>query len=195
MQDKRKNGIWLNRRWSEAVDRLTDEQAGQVFKSLLAMKAGGDEPKDPSASVTFLLLKSSIEEDNDAREKISKMRSDAALKRVEMYRAGKLGRAEAPAEKAEPQKPAKAVKAAKPQFIIPTVDEVRDYCEERRNNVDPESFVDFYSSKGWKIGKNPMKDWKAAVRTWERNDYGSSRKQNPQSTHDYLMSVINGGAL
>lgn len=54
-------------------------------------------------------------------------------------------------------------------FIPPTVDEVRYYCMERRNQVDPQQFVDHYTSNGWMVGKNKMKDWKAAVRTWERN--------------------------
>lgn len=55
------------------------------------------------------------------------------------------------------------------RFEKPTVEEVRAYCLERNNNVDAETFVDFYDSKGWFVGKNPMKDWKAAVRTWERS--------------------------
>lgn len=54
-------------------------------------------------------------------------------------------------------------------FSPPSVDEVRAYCTERNNNVDPETFVDFYESKGWMVGKNKMKDWKAAVRNWERS--------------------------
>jgi hypothetical protein len=57
-----------------------------------------------------------------------------------------------------------------PRFKPPTVDEVRAYCEERKNRVDPQGFVDFYTSKGWLVGKTPMKDWRAAVRTWERKD-------------------------
>lgn len=52
----------------------------------------------------------------------------------------------------------------------PTVEEVAAYCRERGNHVDPERFVDFYASKGWKVGNQPMKDWKACVRTWERRD-------------------------
>ena len=63
-------------------------------------------------------------------------------------------------------------------FIPPTVEEVRAYCEERGNNVDPEAFVDFYMSKGWMINKNKMKDWKAAVRTWERGDNRKGVKAN-----------------
>lgn len=53
-------------------------------------------------------------------------------------------------------------------FIPPTVEMVREYCEERMNGIDAEEFVDFYTSKGWMVGKNKMKDWKASVRTWER---------------------------
>lgn len=62
------------------------------------------------------------------------------------------------------------------RFYPPTLDEVKEYCEERKNNIDPMAFIDFYSSKGWMIGKNRMKDWKAAVRTWERK-----RKEQSQS--------------
>lgn len=59
------------------------------------------------------------------------------------------------------------------RFVPPTPEEVNAYCRERNNGIDGNEFCDFYTSKGWKVGKNPMKDWKAAVRTWER-----SRKQN-----------------
>lgn len=59
------------------------------------------------------------------------------------------------------------------RFVPPTPEEVSTYCRERNNGIDGSEFCDFYTSKGWKVGKNPMKDWKAAVRTWER-----SRKQN-----------------
>ena len=52
----------------------------------------------------------------------------------------------------------------------PTLYEVKEYCSERGNKVDPERWFDYYTSNGWKVGKNPMKDWKAAVRTWERGE-------------------------
>ena len=55
-------------------------------------------------------------------------------------------------------------------FNRPTLEELKDYCLERQNNVDAEAFIDFYDSKDWKIGKNRMKCWKAAVRTWERRE-------------------------
>lgn len=62
------------------------------------------------------------------------------------------------------------------RFKPPTVDEVKAYCIERQNNVDAERFIDYYTANGWKVGKNTMKDWKAAVRTWERNGYSAKGK-------------------
>ena len=56
------------------------------------------------------------------------------------------------------------------RFCPPTYDEVKAYCLERKNNVDPEKFIDFYQSKGWMVGKSKMKDWKASVRTWEKRE-------------------------
>ena len=53
------------------------------------------------------------------------------------------------------------------RFKPPTLQEVKAYCIERNNDIDPERFIDFYESKGWMVGKNKMKDWKAAVRSWE----------------------------
>ena len=56
------------------------------------------------------------------------------------------------------------------RFTPPSVDEVAAYCRERGNGVDAQRFVDFYASKGWKVGSAGMKDWRAAVRNWERQD-------------------------
>jgi tRNA A37 N6-isopentenylltransferase MiaA len=65
------------------------------------------------------------------------------------------------------------------RFSQPTVEEVATYCRERQNGVDAQRFVDFYAAKGWKIGQNTMKDWKAAVRTWEQR---SDSPQKPIKT-------------
>jgi len=58
----------------------------------------------------------------------------------------------------------------KTKFVKPTVQEVADYCRERKNGIDPEHFVAYYESKGWLVGKSPMKSWKDAMVTWERNE-------------------------
>lgn len=77
-----------------------------------------------------------------------------------------------------PSKPSRSKR-----FVPPTVEEVKAYCLERGNCVDPQRFVDYYSSNGWMVGKNKMKDWKAAVRTWEQREkpqaQGKAKSSNP----------------
>lgn len=68
------------------------------------------------------------------------------------------------------ESPSSSTPSSPKRFTPPTVDQVRLYCDERGNRVDPERFVDFYASKGWKVGNATMKDWQAAVRNWERTD-------------------------
>ena len=79
--------------------------------------------------------------------------------------------------------PIGSTKKAAPAFRPPTVDEVKAYCLERKNSVDPVRFVDYYTSNGWKVGKNPMKDWKAAVRTWERSEPKQGRMSSRQQDY------------
>lgn len=77
------------------------------------------------------------------------------------------------------------------KFLKPTVDEVRAYCLERKNDIDPEKWFDFYQSKGWRVGSQPMKDWKAAVRTWERRDGYQTlpKKQNDDDFYRQLEAL------
>lgn len=69
------------------------------------------------------------------------------------------------------------IKEAKTKkFKPPTFDEVQVYCSERNNEIDPQAFIDYYEAKGWMIGQNKMKCWKAAVRTWENRGKQSNKK-------------------
>jgi len=68
-----------------------------------------------------------------------------------------------------PKKPPKTPK--RPQFVKPTLDEVDAYCQEQGGKVNPEKWFSHYEANGWKVGRNPMKDWKAAVRTWEHGNF------------------------
>jgi hypothetical protein len=67
----------------------------------------------------------------------------------------------------------------------PTLEEVKAYCKERGNKVDPERWFDYYTSNGWKVGKNPMRDWKAAVRTWERSETKGGRTMSAKWQDHY----------
>ena len=76
------------------------------------------------------------------------------------------------------EQPTKPVRSKR--FTPPEVKEVAAYCEERKNGIDAQHFVDYYEARGWMIGKNRMKDWKAAVRTWERNREGGNTNGKPE---------------
>ena len=73
------------------------------------------------------------------------------------------------------------------RFVKPSLEEIKAYCTERNNNVDAEHFYDYYEANGWKVGKNSMKDWKASVRTWERNGYDSKPKAQAQKPTSTIM--------
>ena len=83
------------------------------------------------------------------------------------------------------------------RFVKPTVEEIREYCISRKNNVNPEKFFNHYESNGWKVGKNNMKDWKAAVRTWEQNEFGNNqngggmRGRNEQTGRNISETWVN----
>ena len=79
---------------------------------------------------------------------------------------------------------------ARKRFSPPSAAEVREYCRERENAVDAESFVDFYAAKGWKVGNAPMKDWKAAVRTWEKRESRAAPRRGAFDANDYLLGII-----
>ena len=80
-------------------------------------------------------------------------------------------------------------KKTKKRFVPPTPEEVQNYCNERGNGISGTEFCDFYISKGWKVGREPMKDWKAAVRTWE-----AKRKNNTQ-TNQTITIDENGNRI
>ena len=174
--------------WLPLFEGMTDEQAGQLFKAICSYQSGNDSrPQDPLLGAIYDMMRNQFIEDD-------KKYQETCLKNAENGRKGGRPKKQTESEKSEgfleePRETERFLKKAKkadkdkdkdkdkdinikvasaPRFVKPSVDEVRDYCKERGNNVNPESFVDFYESKGWKVGSNPMKDWKACVRTWEQ---------------------------
>jgi len=72
----------------------------------------------------------------------------------------------------------KEIKIKNKYFKKPKIEEVVNYCLERKNNIDAEAFYDFYESKDWMVGKSKMKDWKAAIRNWERREKNNPKKMS-----------------
>ncbi|MBR5013519.1 MAG: hypothetical protein IKY16_02810 [Bacteroidales bacterium] len=73
------------------------------------------------------------------------------------------------------------------RFQKPSLDDIRQYCISRGNNVDPEQFLNFYESKGWMVGKTPMRDWRAAIRTWEKRENDSPRRRSPMTRSESVF--------
>ena len=80
------------------------------------------------------------------------------------------------------------------RFTPPTVDEVRAYCQDRQNGVDPQRFVDYYTANGWMVGKNKMKDWKAAVRTWEQKDTKPKGRPVANKSSNPFLDMLEDGS-
>lgn len=80
-------------------------------------------------------------------------------------------------------------KKAASRFTPPTLPEVQAYCSERNNGIDAQRFIDYYTANGWRVGKNPMKDWKAAVRTWERSSGSKPAQQQGKGILDQYNDI------
>lgn len=77
------------------------------------------------------------------------------------------------------------------RFRPPTLEEVKAYCLERNNSINPEKFFNYYEANGWKVGRGKMKDWKAAVRSWESNGYNDSRPKRKNETGNIFVDMLN----
>lgn len=120
-----------------------------------------------------------IDAEAEKYKEISEKRKEAAQKRYQQYQQRMKPVREEPAKTeqteqkvATPEESPAESQTAKPKkaaaFVKPTVEEIAEYCSERKNGIDPQAFYDFYESKGWKVGAAKMKDWRASVRTWEQ---------------------------
>lgn len=128
------------------------------------------------------MLRSDSPEDYDGQLTVICQSSDSQLPEKCQHRLGKvsIGKVsidniyDAPETDATPA-PEEPEKPKNKRFTKPTVQEIEEYCISRGNTVNAQRFFDYYESNGWKVGKNPMKDWKAAVRTWEKGENNNAR--------------------
>ena len=92
------------------------------------------------------------------------------------------------------QEPLKDIGEKAKRFVPPTIQQVKEYCLSRNNQVDPERFIDHYTSNGWHVGKNKMKDWTAAVRTWEKGNSNATRQSSNTAINHDDTSWLTGGS-
>lgn len=180
---------------------LSDSELGRLFRALLEYSASGKVPElNGRESVAFDFMSANIDRDAESYKDTCNRNRENVSKRYERIRPNTTVY-ETYQEKEEEKEKEELLKkdisneisqksTRQKKFVPPTVEEVAAYCLERKNKVDAAYFVDHYTSNGWKVGKQNMKDWKAAVRTWEKNGYNQpSKKQDAVDLNDYSFDL------
>jgi hypothetical protein len=171
------------------ADKLPDDMRLKFYDALLAYVFDGVEPDDVMIAALITAIKPSLDKEetrggnhNPAGQnqysevKSGQSRSKEVKKDFEQVKSGQSGQSFLETETGNRKEETKEnntltgiTKEKNKIFQKPTIEEVQAYCQERKNNVDAQKFFDYYTANGWKVGKNSMKDWRAAVRTWERS--------------------------
>ena len=165
--------------WGAAIEKMNNEQAGELIKAIYAFQKNPDVvPEDPAIAFVFEIIKQKLEEDNKRYEEVcaadKKQMVSEESKKSKCF-SEKAKKADNDNEYDNDLKENTLEGVKEKRFAPPTLENVSEYCREMGyTNVDAVCFIDFYTSNGWMVGKNRMKDWKAAVRNWDR------REKNPQ---------------
>ena len=184
--------VCLYHSYLDAMEALGDAGRGRLMTAMLTYSSQGAVGElGGNERYIWPMIRSQIDRDKEAYElKCEKNRASGGKRTVANASERKRTVANADKEEGEEEgkgeySPPKSPSRGRKVFSPPTVEEVAAYCAERNNSVDAQTFVDFYASKGWYVGKNPMKDWKAAVRTWERNRDGSPQQKKVTAYDPY----------
>ena len=172
--------ICLYHSYLDAIQALGDAERGRLLTAMLEYSITGEAPQlNGNERFLFPMIKAQIDRDRSRYDAICQKNSDNVRKRSSTtdndrkrsYTNGYKGKGEDKGEgKGKGKGEIESPSGNRERFAPPTVADVAAYCQERGSTVDPQRFVDFYASKGWMVGSQPMKDWKAAVRTWERRE-------------------------
>ena len=181
--DKRPSWFKMFIHQKPIVDSVPDAVVGQAIKAAFNYFDSREEPQlDALPMVVFSAIKPYIDESFADYDRDVRNCYRGGRPKKPPVTPGKGGhpsqtQAEAEAEaEAESEARNNAVKPhTRQRFSPPSVDEVRSFCEEQKISVDAMRFVSFYESNGWRVGRNPMKSWQAAVRSWSRKDENQKR--------------------
>lgn len=182
-----RDSIVFYRSFYEAIKEIPLEEQGVVYNAIYGYALDGIEPELTGiAKAIFLLVKPQIDA-NNSRYENGKKGGKPKANQNETKTEPKTNQTETETEpnvnvNVNVNENDLKENTKRKVFTKPTVEEVKAYCVERKNNVNPDKFIDFYESKGWLIGKNPMKDWRACVRTWEKGG-NSSPPSKPTSAY------------
>ena len=174
----RREQFTFYRSYYEALKNLPEKERAKVLFAILEYALDEQEQNklEGVCAACFLLIRPTLDSGRiKAANRKNKTKTNEeqnenkAETKSEQNRKEKEKEREVEVERENDSSPPKAPVAAR-RFTPPTVEDVAAYCRERGSNVDAQRFVDFYASKGWKVGNAGMKDWHAAVRNWESRD-------------------------
>ena len=190
-----KNSFILYTEQKAVIDKLTDEQAGKLIKAIYAHETGEEMELDSILDLVITPFLTSLERNTEKYQKrvetnkknIAKRWNNDDTKNTNgndgiQNDTNDTNGNDSDSDSDNDNENDLKENTKRKVFTKPTVEEVKAYCVERKNNVNPDKFIDFYESKGWLIGKNPMKDWRACVRTWEKGG-NSSPPSKPTSAY------------
>ena len=190
MADNKKSAV-IYTDWINIFEELEDAEAGQLIKHLFRY-INDKNPEAPSRLIKLIFepLKQSLKRDLVKYEDKRLKNIDNANKRWHKNNAVACDGINGNANHAVSDSvsvsvsvnDSVSVKKKNNIFIIPTFSEISDYCQQRKNKVDPEKFFNHYESNGWIVGKTKMKNWKAAIHTWEKNSFEikSHKNEHPE---------------
>lgn len=207
--DSKNRPVWFKLFLSQkaVVDAVPDDTAGKAIKAIFHYFETGEMVElSPLELVVFSSIKPYVDESFKDFEKTSRRNKENIAKRwakdttcttgIKSYHSLPLIPLDTKNTEEEEEKEEEGEleedccyrgKQPTRRFTPPTLEEVTDYCDKRCNSIDPERFMDYYTANGWMVGKNRMKDWKAAIRTWERgNGKGQQTSQGRKTKADEL---------
>lgn len=214
-----KRSFVMYQSWHPAIRKMTNEQAGIFIKAVYAFKDSGDigiSTGEQTVDCLLEIVKATMAEDAEKYANVCQRRRDAATERWSKSSSNGLKNIQMDANASkrrqmdydtESDSESESVSESDSEsdssrehinkkrvcrtnkFVHPTLEQVREYCNERGNSIDPQRFIDYYESNGWKVGKNPMKDWKAAVRTWEQREAAPKKADNEAEIRQYYQQA------
>lgn len=178
--------------WRELFLSLPTDKAGELIQAVFTYREDVTaKPTDPAINAIFQMIKARL--DADAELYAAKCAKNKAIANERQRTLTNVnGRIPNVTDNDNDNdiKDKKENIKRKSIFVRPSVEEVRAYCNERNNSVDPQTFVDFYAAKGWKVGRASMKDWKACVRTWEKREQPKPKKQSFSNQRNYDFAEL-----
>lgn len=192
--DVPKDGFIIYKSFYDPIAYFPDDQFGRLMRAVFLWQRGEEVSPEPDIKVAFNFFVHQFLIDNEKYQKRCDTNSENIKKRWERERdkdTNEYNRIRTNTnhsdndngndndndnERIERAKASPSARSLK-RFVKPTLKEVEDYCKSRGTGIDAAAFFDFYESKGWVVGKSPMKNWKASVHTWERREKAKSQPQ------------------